>query len=125
MSQPVASALLSGEKDFKQVIFTTNEVEAEPALCAAEIPGAEDASCVRGVRFNVDEHENLHSFFLQKHGKAFNPGPVYSRKCAAARVAARQRAIDLASVVDGFEGNFGRLLRTDGTILNDDRRVPI
>ena len=38
---------------------------------------------------------------------------------------ARQRAIDLASVVDGFEGNFGRLLTTDVTILNDDQRVLI
>ena len=43
----------------------------------------------------------------------------------AARVAARQKAIDLANVVDGFDGNFGRLLRTDVRILKDDRRVPI
>ena len=27
--------------------------------------------------------------------------------------------------MDGFEGNFGRLLRTDVTTMNDDRRVPI
>ena len=74
---------------------------------------------------DVEVQDNLHSSLPAKHGKAFNLGPAYSRKCVAARVAARQRAIDLASVVDGFEGNFGRLLRTDVTILNDDRRVPI
>ena len=125
MSQPAASVFLSGPRCFTQETFTTNEVEAEPALCAAEIPGAEDASCVKGVRFNVDERDNLHSSLPEKHGQAFNLGPAYSRKCVAARVAARQRAIDLASVVDGFEGNFGLLLRTDVTILNDDRRVPI
>ena len=101
-----------------------NDVEAEPALCAAEIPGTRDESLVKGVRFDVGELDSLHSSLPAKHGKAFDPGPAYLRKCVAARVAARQRAIDIAGVVDGFEGNFGRLLRTDVTILNDERRVP-
>ena len=122
MSRPAAAALLSGPRYFMQETCSISKMEAEPALCAAEIPGVEDANCVKeGVRFNVDECDNLHSSLPEKkHGEAFNPGPAYSRKCVAARAAARQRAIDLASVVDGFEGNFGRLLRTDVAILNDD-----
>ena len=76
MSQLAASALLSGPRYFKQETFTTNGVEVEPALCAAEIPGAEDASCVKGVRFNVDERDNLHSSLPEKHGKHAILGPL-------------------------------------------------
>ena len=106
-------------------VFTSCEVEAEPALCAAEVFIAEDTRDGKEVRFDVEECINTRSSLPEKHGDAFIPGPAYLRKCVAARVAARQRAIDLACVVDGFEGNFGRLLRTDVTALNDDRRVPI
>ena len=106
-------------------VFTSCEVEAEPALCAAEVCIAEDTRDGKEVRFDVEECINTRSSLPEKHGDAFIPGPAYFRKCVAARVAARQRAIDLACVVDGFEGNFGRLLRTDVTALNDDRRVPI
>ena len=61
MSRPAASALLSGPRYFMQETCSTNEMEAEPALCAAEIPGVEDASCVKGVRLNAGERDNLHS----------------------------------------------------------------
>ena len=76
MSQPAASALLSGPRYFKQETFTTNEVEAEPALCVAEIPGADDARCVKGVRFNVDERDNLHLFGLKSMEKHSILGPL-------------------------------------------------
>ena len=43
MSQPAASAIISVPKYSDGRAFMTNEVGAEPALCAAEIPMAEDA----------------------------------------------------------------------------------
>ena len=58
-------------------------------------------------------------------GKPVELGPAYFRRCIAARVAARQKALDLAGVVDSFEGNRNRKWRGDGSILNDDRRIPI
>ncbi len=53
------------------------------------------------------------------------PNVVYFRRCIAAWAVARQRAIDLASAVDCFEGNLMRWWRTDVSMLNDDRRIPI
>ena len=53
MSRPAASALLSGPRYFTQDAFMFNDVEAEPALCAAEIPGTRDESLAKGVRFDV------------------------------------------------------------------------
>ena len=55
----------------------------------------------------------------------FNPGPACSRKSVAARAAARQRATDLANVVDGHDGNFDRRWRIDSNLLNGDRRAPV
>ena len=46
------------------------------------------------------------------------------RRCTAARVAARPRAIDLATVVDRSDVNVDRGWRTDATMMNGDRRVP-
>ncbi|MFM7977829.1 MAG: hypothetical protein ACKPKO_00810 [Candidatus Fonsibacter sp.] len=40
-------------------------------------------------------------------------------------VSARQRALDLAEVVDFYEGNVNRRWRTEAHTLNDDRRRPI
>ena len=100
MSRPAATALLSGPRYFTQDALMFNDVEVEPALCAAEIPGMRDESLVKGVRFDVGAHERPHSSLPAKQGEAFNLGPAYLRKCVAARAAARQRAIDLASVVD-------------------------
>jgi hypothetical protein len=108
-------------------MFSSYEVgdEVFPALCAADVSIAKVTRNQKGVRFDVEECVGTHSSLPKRDGEAFIPGPAYSRRCFAARVAARQRAIDLASVVDGFEGNFGRLWRTDVTALNGDRRVPI
>ena len=122
MSQPVASAIVSGPKYFDERMFSSYEVgdepalcavEASPALCAADVFIAEDTRNEKGVRLDVEECVGTQSSLPKRYGEAFIPGPAYLRKCFAARVAARQRAIDLACVVDGFEGIFGRLLRTD------------
>ena len=127
MSQRVA-ANISGPRYFRaDVLMTDTEdaVDVEPALCAVVTAAEEDEKCIMSVKFEMDDCTDNPSSRPGKHGKEFVPGPAYSRKCVAARVAARQRAIDLVGVVDGFEGNFGRLWRTDLRILNDDRCVPI
>ena len=100
-------------------------MDVEPALCVAVTADEEHEKCVKSVRFDMAECADNTSSRPGQHGKEFAPGPAYSRKCEAARVAARQRAIDLVGVVDLFEENFGRLLRTDASILTDDRRVQI
>ena len=61
MSQPAASAIISGPRYFDGSAFMTNEVEAEPALCAAEIPMAEDTRGGKEVRFDVEECTNTRS----------------------------------------------------------------
>ena len=43
----------------------------------------------------------------------------------AARMAACQKAIDLANPVDTCEGNIDRWWASDATMLTDDRRGPI
>jgi hypothetical protein len=72
-------------------------VEVSLALCAADVFIAEDTRNEKGVRFDVEECVGTQSSLPKRAGEAFIPGPAYSRKCFAARVAARQRAIDLAS----------------------------
>ena len=43
----------------------------------------------------------------------------------AARVAARQKALDLAGVVESFEDNQSRQWKSDCSMLSDDSRPPI
>ena len=78
-------------------------VGAEPALGAVVIAEDEDGAYARSVRFDVDECIDSPTSRPGKHAEEFVPGPAYSRKCMAARVAARQRAIDLVGVLDGFD----------------------
>ena len=49
----------------------------------------------------------------------------HKRRCMVAIVKARQVAIDLATVVDYYEGNINHRWRTVTNMLNDDRRRPI
>ena len=86
MSRPAASAIISGPRYFDERFFTSYEVEAEPALCAAEVFIAEDMRGGKEVRFDVEECINTRSSLPEKHGDAFIPGPAYLRKCVAARV---------------------------------------
>ena len=125
MSHSVA-AEISGPLYVRADSFTVDmdvEVYVEPALCAVEAVVEEDHRYVKSVRFDMDDCTDKQSSRPGKHGKEFIPGPSYSRKCVAARVAARQRAIDLASVVDEYNGSFGRRWRVVAGVLYDDRRV--
>ena len=60
MSRPAASALLSGPRYFTQDALMFNDVEVEPALCVAEIPGMRGESRVKGVRFDAGEDDSPH-----------------------------------------------------------------
>ena len=105
MSQCVA-AEISGPQYFKAdscLADIGGDVDAEPALCAVVTVEEEDELGVKSVRFGMDDGIDKPSSRPGKHGNKFIPGPAHSRQCVAARVAARQRAIDLAGVVDGFD----------------------
>ena len=128
MSSDTATRV-SGPRFFTAELSTPGEdceYEIHPAMCAVVIDEDSRSRKVKKVHFELVEDQEKPSWILpQRNGKPFRLEPVYFHRCAAARVAARQKAIDLACVVDGFPGNACRQWRTDTTALRDDRRIPI
>ena len=67
------------------------------------------------VRFDTDEVN-------RRECRRVGSTPAHKRRCIAALAKARQMVVDLASVVDYYEGNLNRRWRTDANMLNDDRQ---
>ena len=80
---------------------------------------------IQVVSFDPDCFIGKESRRPGRYGKPIQHGLEYYRRCVAARVAARQGALDLAMVVCSYEESLGRRWGSDSCILNDDRRGPI
>ena len=104
---------------------TDCEMDADPAVCAVEISDPDDPWNMKSDTFDLDDCAGKQSVGRGRSGQELRPGSAYWHKCAAARVAARQRAVDRANVVDGYHGHVDRRWRVGSNRLNDDRRVPI
>ena len=115
-----------GEADIATTICPV-AIEVVPAMCAAMTDDGDVERETKAVRFDLpDDHEEKPTWRgCRSSAPCVVPGPAYSSRCIAARISARQTAIDLANVVDNFECNANRQWKTDAGALFDDRRVPI
>ena len=115
-----------GEADIATTICPV-AIEVVPAMCAVTTDDGDVERETKAVRFDLpDDHEEKPTWRgCRSSAPCVVPGPAYFTRCIAARVSARQMAIDLANVVDNFEGNANRRWLTDASALFDDRRVPI
>ena len=119
---------LSGPRYFSKYSFGESE-DHEPeialAMCVVEPDPMSNDVMDKTVRFDPDDFIGKECTRPSQGGKPAEIGPAYYRRCVAARVAARQKALDLAGAVESFKGNHDRKLINYGSILNDDRRTPI
>ena len=125
---PDTATRVTGPRYFTAEFFTPGEdceYDTHPAMCAVEINADSNSRRTKPVHFELVEHQEKPSWRLPRTGKPFLLEPAYFHRCVAARAAARQKAIDLAGVVDSLHGNACRQWRTDTTALRDDRRTPI
>ena len=80
-----------------------HEPEIADAMCLIERQPANDDMMEKTVRFDLDDFIGKECARPGQGGKPVEIGPAYFRRCVAARVVARQKALDLAGVVDSFE----------------------
>ena len=90
--------------------YDNYKVETLPALCVTEeLEDQEvDIWCIKAIRFDTDEVNGRESKRAWRAGQLFIPTLAHKRRCIATLAKARQMAIDLAPVVDYYEGNTNR-----------------
>ena len=114
-----ASFKVSGARHFHADTFTTGDdceldvapamrpiaIEVILAMCVVTINDGNDNWTTRSVRFDLVGQQEEPSWKPRSFRERFLPDLAYFHRRVAARVAARQKAIDLAVVVDSFDGN--------------------
>ena len=98
-------------------------LEIPLAMCTVTVP--DDVWQVKSVRCDVDDCVGKDSCRPGRTGGKIRASLADWRRCTAARVAARQKAVDSATVVDSYDGIAVRRWRADSTMVTGDCRAPI
>ena len=79
---------------------------------------------MKSVRFDTDVGLGREDRIFGRPGSAFITNLAHLRRSIVSAAAARQKAIDLAFVIDYYDCNFDRRWKTVANMLNDDCREP-